>query len=89
MDEWKLADAKNRLSEVIDLAEEQGVQTITRRGKPVAVVMSYSKYIALKPRETLWDLLASAPKCESDEEWKELFGDERPKDYDRPDPFEE
>lgn len=35
---WNLAEAKNRLSEVVNLALSQGPQTITRRSDSVVVV---------------------------------------------------
>ena len=37
---WQIQEAKNHLSEVVDLALEVGPQTITRHGKEVAVVVS-------------------------------------------------
>ena len=37
-DTWTVAEAKAKFSEVIDRAREQGPQTVTRHGKPVAVV---------------------------------------------------
>lgn len=37
---WQLQDAKNRFSEVVDLALEEGPQTVTRHGKEVAVVVA-------------------------------------------------
>lgn len=37
---WQLQEAKNRLSEVVDLALEEGPQTVTRHGKEVAVIVS-------------------------------------------------
>lgn len=37
---WQLQEAKNRFSEVVDLALEEGPQTVTRHGKEVAVVVS-------------------------------------------------
>ena len=37
---WQLQEAKNRLSEVVDRAIEDGPQTVTRRGEPVVVVVS-------------------------------------------------
>ena len=36
---WQLQEAKNRLSEVVDLALEEGPQTVTRHGKDVAVIV--------------------------------------------------
>lgn len=35
---WKLADAKNKFSKVVDMALEEGPQEVTRRGKAVIVV---------------------------------------------------
>lgn len=35
---WNLAEAKNRLSEVVNLALTAGPQTITRRGDRVVVI---------------------------------------------------
>ncbi|AMV37401.1 type II toxin-antitoxin system prevent-host-death family antitoxin [Planctomyces sp. SH-PL62] len=40
---WNLADAKNRLSEVVNLALSESPQTITRRNDTV-VVISSAKY---------------------------------------------
>jgi len=37
---WQIQEAKNRLSEVVERARTQGRQTITKHGKPVAVIMS-------------------------------------------------
>ena len=41
---WPVADAKSRFSEVIDLALSAGPQTISRHGKPVAVVVSADEW---------------------------------------------
>jgi prevent-host-death family protein len=43
---WNLAEAKNRLSEVVNLALSEGPQTITRR-KDAVVVISAEKYSEL------------------------------------------
>ena len=43
---WNLADAKNRLSEVVNLALTEGPQTITRR-KDAVVVISAEKFAEL------------------------------------------
>ena len=37
---WQLQQAKNRLSEVVDLACAEGPQIVTRHGKEVVVVVS-------------------------------------------------
>ena len=36
---WQLQEAKNRLSEVVDLALDEGPQTVTRHGKDVVVIV--------------------------------------------------
>jgi prevent-host-death family protein len=41
---WQMQEAKNKLSEVVDRALEQGPQLITRWGKNTAVVLSYHEY---------------------------------------------
>lgn len=42
--EWQLQEAKNKLSEVINLALSNGPQLITRRGEKTAVLLSYEDY---------------------------------------------
>lgn len=44
---WKLADAKNRLSELVNKTLSEGPQTINRSGDEV-VVISKSEYLKLK-----------------------------------------
>ena len=44
--EWQLADAKNRLSEVVNKALTSGPQRITRRGD-VVVLLSEKEYLRL------------------------------------------
>jgi antitoxin Phd len=59
---WALQDAKNRLSEVIHKAEEEGPQTITRHGKDVAIVVSVGEFKKLAaPAGDLVKFLRSSP----------------------------
>lgn len=44
MRKWQLQDAKNRFSEVVDRALEEGPQTVTRHGKEVVVVVSKEEF---------------------------------------------
>jgi prevent-host-death family protein len=53
---WQLQEAKNRLSEVIHAAQNQGPQTITRHGEPVAMVIPMS-IGAPSLNTSAWDLL--------------------------------
>jgi len=44
---WTLQDAKNRFSEVVEHALHDGPQTITRRGKETAVLVSADAFRSL------------------------------------------
>ena len=58
---WKLAEAKNKLSEVVRRALEEGPQRIERRGEAV-VVISAKEYERLRgERPSLKEFLLSAP----------------------------
>ena len=58
---WQLAEAKNKLSEVMNQALEQGPQRIRRRGETV-VVVSEAEYDRLTgERPSLKDFLLSGP----------------------------
>jgi prevent-host-death family protein len=41
---WPLQDAKNRLSEVVDRALQEGPQIISRRGAKVVAVIAYEQF---------------------------------------------
>jgi len=59
---WKLQDAKNRFSEVVNEAARSGPQIVTRRGKETAVVMSVEDYRRLvRPEVDLVEFLRSSP----------------------------
>ena len=65
--EWQLQEAKNRLSQVVDQALHDGPQTITLRGKPSAVVVSFEEYRKLTmPRTGLSQFFRQSPLCEVD-----------------------
>lgn len=59
---WQLQEAKSRLSELVQNAREQGVQTITRHGAPVAVLLSVETYSKLQPRRKTVDVLQECPE---------------------------
>ena len=60
--EWNLQDAKNRFSEVVELALTKGPQTVKRRGKVAVVVVSAEHYrTRSKPKESLVELLRRCP----------------------------
>ena len=41
---WQLQEAKSRLSKVVEHALQEGPQTITLRGKPAVVIISYDEF---------------------------------------------
>lgn len=59
---WKLQDAKNCFSEVVEKAATEGPQTVTKRGEPAAVVLSFADFQKLVgPKENLVDFLGHSP----------------------------
>jgi prevent-host-death family protein len=60
MQDWQLQDAKNRFSEVVKRARDEGPQTVTVHGQRAAVVVSAAQFDALvKPRLSFVDFLLS------------------------------
>lgn len=60
--EWQLQDAKNKLSQVIQMARSQGPQTVTVRGERTAVVLSAADYDSLRAdRPSIVDDLLGGP----------------------------
>jgi prevent-host-death family protein len=59
---WSVAEAKAKLSEVIDRATTRGPQTITRNGKTAAVVVAPDEWERKTHRTgTLVEFLAASP----------------------------
>jgi prevent-host-death family protein len=52
MNTWQLQDAKNRFSELVNKALQEGPQTVTRRGEEVVVVLSKGEYEKIKQSQT-------------------------------------
>lgn len=59
---WQLQEAKSRLSELVEKAQSHGVQTITRHGRPVAVVVSMQAYSQLQPTRKIVEVLRECPE---------------------------
>lgn len=59
---WQIQEAKARFSELLRASIEDGPQTVTRRGVPLAVLVSVEQWNALRrtTSPTLKDLLLSA-----------------------------
>lgn len=59
---WQLQEAKQRFSEVVRRAHDEGPQIITRHGEDVAVVIDMAEYRRLKGDEPDFkEFLLSAP----------------------------
>jgi prevent-host-death family protein len=59
---WSVADAKARLSELLDQAISDGPQAITRRGREIAIVVSAEEWKKKSLRVgTLAEFLAASP----------------------------
>lgn len=74
---WSLAEAKAKLSEVVERAKTRGPQHLTKNGKDAAVVLSAEEYRRLSERG---DIPKSPPswldaryRVLSDEEHDRLF----------------
>ena len=63
---WSVADAKARLSEVIDRALSDGPQTITRKGRRAVVVVSAEEWERkARRRGNLAEFFAASPLRDS------------------------
>jgi prevent-host-death family protein len=61
-DVWQLQEAKNRFSEVVNKALEEGPQTVTRHGEEIVVILSKTEYNRLlKSQTSLLDFFRQSP----------------------------
>ena len=59
---WQLQEAKNKFSEVVEAALNDGPQIITRRGVETAIVLSYEEYRKmLLKQKTLTEFFRQSP----------------------------
>jgi len=59
---WPIAEAKARLSEVIEKASEEGPQVLTKHGRPAAVLVSVEEWDRKTKRTgSLADFFAESP----------------------------
>ena len=70
MSRWQLQEAKQRFSHLVDLAEEQGPQVVTRHGAEVAVVLGAAAYrdLVSQARPSLKDVLLKGSGVEDDDD---------------------
>jgi antitoxin Phd len=66
MQTWQLQEARNRFNKVIDNAQHDGPQFITKHGEEVAVVLSAEEYHKLVgARKKLSDFFKESPLVDS------------------------
>ena len=64
---WALQDAKNRFSELVDQAVQEGPQVVTRRGKETVVVLSVQEFHKLtRAQESLVAFFRDSPLVGAD-----------------------
>ncbi len=62
MFKWQLQEAKNRLSELVRKARQEGPQVITLHGRDAVVVLSAREFKRIvKPQGSLVDFLRKSP----------------------------
>jgi antitoxin Phd len=59
--DWQIQEAKARFSEMVERTLKEGPQTVTRHGKPVAVLVPAEEYRRLRTGGNFKGLPASAP----------------------------
>jgi prevent-host-death family protein len=58
---WQFSEAKNKLSEVIRRAREEGPQTITVRGEDAVTISRAPDVCDENPKENLWEYFQRSP----------------------------
>ncbi len=65
--EWRIQDAKNRLSELVNRPRSEGLQVVTSRGKRAVEILSAEIYDSrLASRPTIVDRLLSGAVWDDD-----------------------
>jgi len=63
MKKWQLFEAKNKLSDLIDIAMQGKPQCITRRGEDAVIVMGIKEYQKLNKKQlSFGEYLLAGPK---------------------------
>jgi prevent-host-death family protein len=63
---WSVAEAKAKFSEVVDLAQSHGPQTVTRNGRTAVVIVAAEEWERKnKRRGSLAEFFAASPLRES------------------------
>lgn len=64
---WQLQDAKNKFSKLVDKAQHNGPQIVTKHGKEAVVVLSIDEYKKLiQPKVSLVNFFQTSPLAQED-----------------------
>ena len=64
---WQLQDTKNKFSDLVDKAQHDGPQIVTRHGQDAVVVLSIDEYRELvKPETNLVEFFRNSPLAGAD-----------------------
>lgn len=59
---WQLQEAKNKFSQLVEKAQYEGPQFVTRHGRETVVVISVEEYQKIvKPKSNLFNFIQSSP----------------------------
>ena len=59
---WQLQEAKNKFSKLVEKAQHEGPQFVTKHGKKSVVVLSVEEYKKIvKPKSNLFQFIQTSP----------------------------
>jgi prevent-host-death family protein len=63
---WQLQEAKNKFSKLVEKAQSEGPQFVTKHGKESVVVLSMEDYLNIvKPKSNLLQFIQASPLSET------------------------
>jgi prevent-host-death family protein len=63
---WQLQEAKNKFSKLVEKAQHEGPQFVTKHGKETVVVLSMEEYHNIfKPKSNLFQFIQASPLSET------------------------
>ena len=59
---WQLQEAKNKFSKLVEKAQHEGPQIVTKHGKESVVILSMEEYNKIiKPKSNLFQFIQTSP----------------------------
>ena len=78
---WQLQEAKNKFSSLVEKAQKNGPQIVTKHGRKAVVVLSYGDYQKMiSPRGDLIEFFAKSPLRETDIDFSALRSKDMPRE---------